>query len=70
MTSLGTTVKAQRVPVKPAVFEKLRNSMATCARPLDLEDGVGNLGIADVRLVGGVVEEDGAVLVRVVDPAP
>src|SRR6266536_92813 len=29
MSSFGTTVKAQRVPVKPAVFEKLLNSMAT-----------------------------------------
>ena len=39
------------------------------ARPLHLEDGVGNLGIADVRLVGRVVQQDGAVVAGVVDPA-
>ena len=33
MSSFGTTVKAQRVPVNPAVFEKLRNSMATSRAP-------------------------------------
>ena len=32
-SSLGTTVKAQRVPVNPAVFEKLRNSMAHSRAP-------------------------------------
>ena len=30
---VGTTVKAQRVPVKPAVLEKLRNSMAHSRAP-------------------------------------
>ena len=33
VTDLGTTVKAQRVPVKPALFEKLRNSIATSRAP-------------------------------------
>jgi len=33
MSSFGTTVNAQRVPVKPAVFEKLLNSMATSRAP-------------------------------------
>src|ERR1035437_10238347 len=30
---LGITVEAQRVPVNPAVFEKLRNSIATSLAP-------------------------------------
>ena len=30
---LGTTVKAQRVPVKPPFLEKLRNSMAHSRAP-------------------------------------
>ena len=33
VNSLGTTVKAQRVPVKPAFFEKLRNSIAQSRAP-------------------------------------
>ena len=33
ISSFGTTVKAQRVPVNPAVFEKLLNSMATSRAP-------------------------------------
>ena len=33
MSVFGTTVKAQRVPVKPAVLEKLRNSIATSRAP-------------------------------------
>jgi len=33
MRPLGTTVNAHRVPVKPAVFEKLRNSIATSRAP-------------------------------------
>jgi hypothetical protein len=32
-SSFGTTVNAQRVPVNPAVFEKLRNSMAHSRDP-------------------------------------
>ncbi len=33
MQSRGITVKAQRVPVKPAVLEKLLNSMAHSRAP-------------------------------------
>ena len=33
VTSLGITIYPHRTPVKPAVFEKLRNSMATFLAP-------------------------------------
>ena len=33
VTSLGTTVNAQRVPVNPALLENERNSMATSRAP-------------------------------------
>jgi hypothetical protein len=33
LSVFGTTVKAQRVPVKPPFFEKLRNSIAHSRAP-------------------------------------
>ena len=38
------------------------------AGPLDLVDAVGDGGVADVGLIGRVVEEDGLMLLRVGDP--
>ena len=63
----GTTMNAQRVPVKPPFFEKLRNSIATRARRGFRRSNAAR-GIADVSLVSRVEEDERLVRPRVIDP--
>ena len=66
--SFGTTMKAQRVPVNPPFFEKLRNSIAHFARAGDFVDGMRDRRVADVGLVGRIEEDDRLVRARVFHP--
>jgi len=57
---LGTTVKAQRVPVKPAFLEKDRNSMAQSLAP--------SISYMEWGMAGSVINASYAASKKIIEP--